>query len=76
MKQNVTEKVPKSSNIFRCEFCDYESSRKSQYDRHLATDKHKSRTFVTEKVPKSSDKYECNNCNAMFNNRTTLWRHN
>ena len=75
MKQNVTEKVPKSSNIFRCEFCDYESSRKSQYERHLTTDKHKSRTFVTEKVPKSSDKYECNNCNAMFNNRTTLWRH-
>ena len=30
----------KSSNCFRCESCDYTTSRSSQYQRHLATDKH------------------------------------
>jgi hypothetical protein len=33
--------VRKSSEIFSCELCDYNTSRKSQYDRHLSTDKHK-----------------------------------
>ena len=30
-----------SSKKFRCELCDYASSRNSQYERHLQTDKHK-----------------------------------
>jgi hypothetical protein len=30
-----------SSKKFRCEICDYASSRNSQYERHLQTDKHK-----------------------------------
>ena len=37
MLKNLT----KSSDNFSCEHCDYCTSRKSQYDRHLATDKHK-----------------------------------
>ena len=31
----------KSSKKFHCENCDYFTSRKSQYERHLLTDKHK-----------------------------------
>ena len=31
----------KSSQKFHCEICNYSTSRKSQYERHLATDKHK-----------------------------------
>jgi len=34
------KKVPKSSQIFSCKLCDYNTSRKSQYDRHLTTPKH------------------------------------
>jgi hypothetical protein len=77
MKQNETKKVPKSSEIFICECCDYNTSRKSQYERHLSTDKHKIREFETnetKKVPKSSVKFQCH-CNLFFNSRTTLWRH-
>ena len=33
--------VPKSSNNYICELCDYYTSRKSQYDRHILTSKHK-----------------------------------
>jgi hypothetical protein len=77
MKQNETKKVPKSSENYACEFCDYNTSRKSQFDRHLTTDKHKKHVFETnetKKVPKSSIKYQCD-CSLFFNSRTTLWRH-
>ena len=71
MKQNETKKVPKSSDIFYCEKCDFTSSRESQYVRHLLTKKHKNETKVKQK---SSKKYECF-CKEIFNSRTTMWRH-
>jgi hypothetical protein len=37
--------VPKSSEKFRCNCCDYTSSRLSQYERHLQTAKHKKITL-------------------------------
>ena len=74
MKQNETNLVPKSSEIFVCEYCDYNTSRKSQYDRHLSTDKHKKQTNETNLRQKSSQKFVCS-CNKIFNSRTTLWRH-
>jgi len=49
----LTKKVPKVPNNFVCNFCDYKTSRKSQYDRHLLTAKHK---MLTQKVPKVPDK--------------------
>ena len=47
MKQNETQKEPKSSEIFVCKCCDYNTSRRGQYDRHLATDKHQNRSNET-----------------------------
>ena len=37
----ITEKEQKSSNDFCCKNCNYFTSRKSQYERHISTDKHK-----------------------------------
>ena len=74
MKQNETNLVPESSEIFVCEYCDYNTSRKSQYDRHLSTDKHQKHTNETNLKQKSSQKFVCS-CNKIFNSRTTLWRH-
>ena len=74
MKQNETNLVPESSEIFVCEYCHYNTSRKSQYDRHLSTDKHKKHTNETNLKQKSSQKFVCS-CNKIFNSRTTLWRH-
>ena len=45
----LTKKVPKVPTNFICKFCDYKTCRKSQYDRHLLTAKHK---MLTQKVPK------------------------
>ena len=77
MKQNETHLVPESSDLFVCECCDYTTSRKSQYDRHLSTDKHKKReneTNETDLKQESSKKFVCF-CNKSFNSRTSLWRH-
>ena len=62
----MTSSVPdssKSSKIFYCECCEYSTSRKSQYDRHLTTLKHKNKEMVQNgsngsiKVP--NEIYEC-----------------
>jgi len=77
MKQNETFLVQKSSEKFSCENCDYNTCRKSQFERHLETVKHKMKqneTFETQIVPKSSTNHQCV-CGISFNNRTTLWRH-
>ena len=54
MKQNETNLVPKSSEKYFCQTCHYNTSRKSQYDRHISTRKHKMNQNVTILVPKSS----------------------
>ena len=77
MKQNETLLVPESSGFFVCECCDYTTSRKSQFDRHLSTDKHKKReneTNETDLKQESSKKFVCF-CNKSFKSRTSLWRH-
>ena len=62
---------------FICESCDYKTSRKSQYERHLMTTKHKMTTEGLQnglqKVPKSS-KNVCE-CGKEFSNRQNLYRH-
>ena len=71
----MNENVPKSSKIFRCEICDYNTSRKSQYDRHLMTSKHQLSTisthFSTEKVPN----LQICGCGKKYNDRSGLWYH-
>jgi hypothetical protein len=60
-----------------CETCDYKTSRKSQYERHLFTAKHKMTTEGLQnglqKVQKSS-KNICE-CGKEFSNRQNLYRH-
>ena len=75
MKQNETKKVPKSSENFVCECCDYITSKHSQYERHVLTAKHKNETNETLLKQKSSKKFQCLNCDVIFGSRTTLWRH-
>ena len=40
------------SKFFCCSFCEYSSSRNSQYKRHLLTDKHKRKMKDNKKIPK------------------------
>ena len=74
MKHNETYLVQESSEKFACELCHYNTCRKSQFERHLTTTKHKTNHNETYLVPKSSEKFQCA-CGILFNSRTTLWRH-
>jgi len=70
-------KVHKSSNILECDFCDYNTCRESQFNRHLLTAKHINRTNRTENTSKgsiSSINHVCE-CGKKYNARNSLWYH-
>jgi hypothetical protein len=64
----------KSSKKFHCESCDYFTSRKSQYDRHLATDKHKILQNPTHEKFQNAKLYNCE-CGKIYKHSSTLYTH-
>jgi len=76
----LAQKVPPK---FICETCDFSSSRKSQFDRHLLTAKHHKTTLDYKKTTKkfqksseeSSDIYCCQNCQKKYKHHSSLWKH-
>ena len=46
----------KNAEKFRCECCDFSTSKKSNYLKHISTRKHKRLTQWHEKEPKNNDK--------------------
>ena len=68
----------KTSNLFRCEKCNYNTYRKYNYDLHVDSKKHQKNRITTknnESLVKVSKNHECLNCNKIFNDRAGLWRH-
>jgi hypothetical protein len=61
----------KSSKIKKCICCNYTTSRKSQYDRHLLTAKHINLTNPNKKVP---DWHECD-CGKKYKHLSSLCAH-
>jgi len=84
MATEETDLEPKVLAKFSCKLCDYNTSRYSQYERHLATTKHLNRKAATDLVLKVQDhisgnvynKYICNNCSREYKDRSGLWKHN
>jgi hypothetical protein len=72
MEQSETKKVRNGSYI--CTYCEYSTSRPSQYERHLDTNKHTMFLNETKLKHKGTTPYHCI-CSKMFCSRTTLWRH-
>ena len=68
----ATEKTQKNVKKYICEPCDYNSSNKTDYMRHINTVKHKNNTLATTRDNKN---YICENCEKSYNDRTGLWRH-
>jgi len=72
----ATEKMTKNDKYYSCDFCDFKTCKKTNFDLHLQTQKHirnSSATFsnnlATEKMIK------CDKCEKIYNDRTGLWRH-
>ena len=72
----VTKSCKKVAPIFNCEKCDYNTSKKSSFDKHLMTAKH---LFVTlgnaEVAFENSHLYACDKCNKNFKSRHGVWYH-
>ena len=73
--------VPKSSKKYTCIICDYSTSRKSQYDRHIMTTKHTKMVNTNkyedkrfQKVPHYNNYHNCE-CGKNFKHASSLWNH-
>ena len=64
----------KSSEKFRCEICDYITSRQSQFDRHVLTDKHKILQNPTSNKFYTKGQYGCL-CGKAYKHSSTLYAH-
>jgi len=82
MKQNET-KNPQNPNMFMCVCCEYITSNKKDFTKHVMTPKHQNHVILKQmkqmkqKIPKNPQKSPQLNCScgSTFNSRTTLWRH-
>jgi hypothetical protein len=67
--------VPLSSKKFDCELCDYTTSRKSQYDRHLSTRKHKMIVNDSKMIgEKFQNEFNCI-CGKSYKHDSNYYRH-
>jgi hypothetical protein len=66
----------KLSNKFYCEICDYTTERKSNFDNHILSAKHKMATngHICQQVL-SNNNFQCEKCKKVYKDRTGLWKH-
>ena len=76
--QMTTKKCANVANNFVCEMCDYYTSRKSSYTKHLLTAKHLNTTNdynnTTKNIKKVAKTYDCV-CGAGYFHHSSLWKH-
>jgi len=68
-----TEKITKNTNNFECEQCHYKCFKKSEWERHINTKKHKINKN-DDFNNKKSTKNICI-CGKIYKERTGLWKH-
>ena len=89
MEMNGNQNDIKSPNIFSCEICNYITSNKNEYDKHILTAIHQNDTNGT-KSPNLSYKpsynvecseimqkcdNKCDLCSKLYKNKSGLWKH-
>jgi hypothetical protein len=65
----------KGTTYFYCDLCDYKTSQKSHFNRHLNTSKHVDGNKMATKTDKKGQEHICDICNKMYHDRSGLWRH-
>jgi hypothetical protein len=69
----------KNAEKHSCSNCNFICCKKSDWDRHINTSKHKNRTnlnLLEQKAPKNADFiFTCKKCNKGYNARNSLWYH-
>jgi hypothetical protein len=74
----TTKKCPKVAIKLLCEKCDYHTSKKSSYDKHILSAKHLNATNDDNNTTKSCEKvaknYPCL-CGKKYSHHSSLWKH-
>ena len=74
------KKGQKCVNFFYCKNCDYKTSRKFDFNRHILTPKHKNTTFIQQNTTKCVDfsnnvtNFFCE-CGKIYSYRSSLYNH-
>jgi hypothetical protein len=73
---------PKNPKYFVCNICDYYTSNKKDYNKHMSTRKHQKRDKEnqleqnrTENSEKSQSGFICEKCNKSYLSKSGLWNH-
>jgi hypothetical protein len=75
------EKVAKVADFFRCELCDYNTSKKCNLEKHCLTAKHQKRALsegLGEECDSKSSKprvFTCEACSKVYQSANGLWVH-
>jgi hypothetical protein len=69
------QKNAKKRQIFFCEKCNFECCKKSEYDRHLLTRKHKILTDTYQKTPKNAAAEFICECGKIYKHKQSLFTH-
>jgi len=71
----ATKKTQKTPKIYVCNCCDFNSSNKKDYTKHLATLKHQKGRLATDGNQKNPKIFTCIGCKKEYNDRSGLWKH-
>ena len=77
----ISEKS-KTTNEYCCSICDYATSKKFNYSKHMSTAKHTNSVNGNQKVAKTDKNvakvanFNCNICGSKFVTNSGLWKHN
>ena len=66
--------MPKNAEKFSCDNCNFRCSKKSNYDKHLLTAKHKILTNTYNKAPEKCLTFKCG-CGKIYKHRQSLYAH-
>ena len=66
--------MPKNVNKYICDKCSFKCSKKSNYNNHLLTLKHKRMILDDQKMPKNASEYSCD-CGKTYKHRQGLYKH-
>jgi hypothetical protein len=76
-----TDKTKKNDLIYNCEYCYFNTCKKTDYNRHILTQKHISNILATNDSAKNENNdntkqyHKCSCCNKIYSDRSGLWRH-
>ena len=74
MMTNDDKKNAENAEIFSCNFCDFICSKKSDFNRHISTRKHKMMTNDDAKNAENAEKFKCD-CGKQYSYRQGLYVH-